>query len=38
MTPEDIAATAVLGIIGTGFAYVLNYQITPATAQPPHQW
>jgi drug/metabolite transporter (DMT)-like permease len=27
VTPEDIAALAVLGIIGTGFAYVLNYQI-----------
>ena len=26
-TPADIAAVAVLGIIGTGFAYVLNYQI-----------
>ena len=27
VTTEDIAALAVLGIIGTGFAYVLNYQI-----------
>ncbi len=27
VTAEDIAALAVLGIIGTGFAYVLNYQI-----------
>jgi drug/metabolite transporter (DMT)-like permease len=27
VTTESIAAIAVLGIIGTGFAYVLNYQI-----------
>jgi len=27
VTAEDVAAIAVLGIIGTGFAYVLNYQI-----------
>ena len=27
MTAESVAAIAVLGIIGTGFAYVLNYQI-----------
>ncbi|MGH3297657.1 MAG: DMT family transporter [Trebonia sp.] len=27
VTTEDIAAIAILGIIGTGFAYVLNYQI-----------
>ena len=27
LTAEDIAAVAVLGIAGTGFAYVLNYQI-----------
>ena len=27
VTGQDIAAVAVLGIIGTGFAYVLNYQI-----------
>jgi drug/metabolite transporter (DMT)-like permease len=27
VTAESIAAIAVLGIIGTGFAYVLNYQI-----------
>ncbi|MGH3195209.1 MAG: DMT family transporter [Streptosporangiaceae bacterium] len=27
VTVESIAAIAVLGIIGTGFAYVLNYQI-----------
>ena len=27
VTAQDIAAIAVLGIIGTGFAYVLNYQI-----------
>jgi drug/metabolite transporter (DMT)-like permease len=27
VTAENIAAIAVLGIIGTGFAYVLNYQI-----------
>ena len=27
VTTQDIAALAVLGIIGTGFAYVLNYQI-----------
>ncbi len=27
MTTENIAAIAVLGIVGTGFAYVLNYQI-----------
>jgi drug/metabolite transporter (DMT)-like permease len=26
-TAENVAAIAVLGIIGTGFAYVLNYQI-----------
>ena len=26
-TAESVAAIAVLGIIGTGFAYVLNYQI-----------
>ena len=26
-TAESIAAIAVLGIVGTGFAYVLNYQI-----------
>ena len=26
-TAESVAAVAVLGIIGTGFAYVLNYQI-----------
>jgi drug/metabolite transporter (DMT)-like permease len=27
VTTESVAALAVLGIIGTGFAYVLNYQI-----------
>jgi len=27
VTTESVAAMAVLGIIGTGFAYVLNYQI-----------
>ena len=27
LTAESVAALAVLGIIGTGFAYVLNYQI-----------
>jgi drug/metabolite transporter (DMT)-like permease len=27
VTAESIAAIAVLGIVGTGFAYVLNYQI-----------
>jgi drug/metabolite transporter (DMT)-like permease len=27
LTSESVAAIAVLGIIGTGFAYVLNYQI-----------
>jgi len=27
VTTEDVAAIAVLGIIGTGLAYVLNYQI-----------
>jgi drug/metabolite transporter (DMT)-like permease len=27
VTPQSVAAVAVLGIIGTGFAYVLNYQI-----------
>ncbi len=27
VTPESVLALAVLGIIGTGFAYVLNYQI-----------
>ena len=27
MTTESVAALAVLGIIGTGCAYVLNYQI-----------
>jgi drug/metabolite transporter (DMT)-like permease len=27
MTAENIAAIAILGIVGTGFAYVLNYQI-----------
>ena len=27
VTAEDVAAIAVLGMIGTGFAYVLNYQI-----------
>ena len=27
VTAESVAALAVLGIIGTGFAYVLNYQI-----------
>jgi len=27
LTVESVAALAVLGIIGTGFAYVLNYQI-----------
>jgi drug/metabolite transporter (DMT)-like permease len=27
VTAENVAAIAVLGIIGTGFAYVLNYQI-----------
>lgn len=26
-TGQDIAAIVILGIIGTGFAYVLNYQI-----------
>ena len=26
-TVESVAALAVLGIIGTGFAYVLNYQL-----------
>jgi drug/metabolite transporter (DMT)-like permease len=27
VTPQDVAALAVLGVVGTGFAYVLNYQI-----------
>jgi drug/metabolite transporter (DMT)-like permease len=27
VTAQSVAAIAVLGIIGTGFAYVLNYQI-----------
>lgn len=27
LTPEGVTAVAVLGIVGTGFAYVLNYQI-----------
>ena len=27
VTTESVAAIAMLGIIGTGFAYVLNYQI-----------
>jgi drug/metabolite transporter (DMT)-like permease len=27
ITAESVTAIAVLGIIGTGFAYVLNYQI-----------
>jgi drug/metabolite transporter (DMT)-like permease len=27
VTAENVAAIAVLGIVGTGFAYVLNYQI-----------
>jgi drug/metabolite transporter (DMT)-like permease len=27
VTTETVAAIAVLGIVGTGFAYVLNYQI-----------
>jgi drug/metabolite transporter (DMT)-like permease len=27
VTAESIAAIAILGILGTGFAYVLNYQI-----------
>jgi drug/metabolite transporter (DMT)-like permease len=27
VTAENVAAVAVLGIVGTGFAYVLNYQI-----------
>ena len=27
VTTQDVAAIAVLGIVGTGFAYVLNYQI-----------
>jgi drug/metabolite transporter (DMT)-like permease len=27
VTAESLAAIAVLGIVGTGFAYVLNYQI-----------
>jgi drug/metabolite transporter (DMT)-like permease len=27
VTPESVAPIAVLGIVGTGFAYVLNYQI-----------
>jgi len=27
VTTENVAAVVVLGIIGTGFAYVLNYQI-----------
>ena len=27
LTAESVAAVAVLGIAGTGFAYVLNYQI-----------
>ena len=27
VTAESIAAIAILGIVGTGFAYVLNYQI-----------
>ena len=27
VTAESVAAIAVLGVIGTGFAYVLNYQI-----------
>jgi drug/metabolite transporter (DMT)-like permease len=32
VTTEDIAAVAVLGIVGTGFAYVLNYQTITVTA------
>jgi drug/metabolite transporter (DMT)-like permease len=27
VTAESVAAIAVLGVIGTGFAYVLNYQV-----------
>ncbi len=27
MTAETVAAIAVLGIVGTGFVYMLNYQI-----------
>ena len=27
VTAENIAAIAILGVLGTGFAYVLNYQI-----------
>ena len=27
VTAESVAAIAVLGVVGTGFAYVLNYQI-----------
>jgi drug/metabolite transporter (DMT)-like permease len=27
LTAESVAAVAVLGVVGTGFAYVLNYQI-----------
>ena len=27
VTAESVAAIAVLGIVGTGFAYVLNYQV-----------
>ena len=27
VTAESIAAIAILGVLGTGFAYVLNYQI-----------
>ena len=27
LTAESVAAIVVLGIVGTGFAYVLNYQI-----------
>ncbi len=30
VTAESVAAIAVLGIIGTGFAYALNYQIIPS--------
>ena len=35
-TTESVAAVAVLGVIGTGIAYVLNYQIiSTGTPEPP---
>ena len=37
VTVESVAAVAALGIIGTGFAYVLNYQIITSEGATSHR-